>query len=103
MDGLSKQLDKIIHLTNSMQEFAEKKDWETVSQLESERLAQIEAMFSHSISKQDSEKVRNTVEKIISIDESILKNAEQEKNEIHAQAKKLLLEKRAFEEYAKNR
>lgn len=86
-----------------MQEAAARQEWDTVSQLERERLSLFEELFSHSFSKQDSDEIRRTMTRIIDIDESILNLAAQAKAEIHSQAKQLLLEKHAFEEYAKNR
>lgn len=103
MNDLSEQLDKISQLTNSMQLAAAEQDWETVSLLERERLTKLEQLFSQALTEQESKKVRAAVQEVISIDESILQSAEQARNGVHIQAKQLLLEKRAFEEYAKNR
>lgn len=103
MQELSGQLESILELTRSMQDAAKENDWEAVAKTERDRLPLLEALFETPHTEQDAERIRLTIEEIIAIDGGILNGAEAEKNTIHSKYKQLSLEKRAFEEYAKNR
>jgi hypothetical protein len=100
--NLTETLTAIRTATDAMKSEAEQGEWASVAEQEQSRLALIQSVFSTPVSQEDSDRVREAINYILEIDKEILSKAQAAKTQIHSQAKQLLIEKAAFEEYAKN-